>query len=175
MTKAFYLSRFPRSRKSPHPSLSPDKVDFVVKLTMQKPDALSYTFQWKPRDPSFSRFVTIHERYRQQTTYYDSSRTSQLQLQRSAENDEQDRLLVRVTNCCRVISQLIWVWSASGFSALNSSSSTGQDVRHVWRVKLLGLWAMVAGISALERQLTTKVVRRKCSKVYVDFIVHVPL
>ena len=35
------------------------------------------TLQWRPHDPSFSHFVTIHEGNKRQTTYYDNTRTVQ--------------------------------------------------------------------------------------------------
>ena len=55
------------NRKPPHPTLSPGSKElpsnFAVKLTKLK----VRTFMWKPRDPIFSRLVTIHSRCRRTT------------------------------------------------------------------------------------------------------------
>jgi len=59
-----------RKIKSSHPCLSPES-----RATLRiSPSYLSSwnlrqitTFTWKPRDPSFNRFVTIHSRHRQTT------------------------------------------------------------------------------------------------------------
>ena len=65
-------------RKPRHPCLAPDQAD-PLQISESNLAGKEFrhraTFYWKQHDPSFSRFVTIHYRYRRQTTYYDNSRT----------------------------------------------------------------------------------------------------
>ena len=65
----------PPSRKPPHHNLSPlegTPLNFVVKFIKRKAGILA-SYQWKPHDPSFRRFVTNHRRQKtswQQPTFH---------------------------------------------------------------------------------------------------------
>jgi len=92
-----------KSQKQPPIDLR-DPLNFLIKLSLLKVGTLC-TIRSNLRNPTFSRFVIVHSRYRRQTTCLDNSRTFQKQLQRSAKTSVMSKCLIPPSHSYRLSPQ----------------------------------------------------------------------